>query len=71
MILNVNEITFCIAGFCPEPKEMDNAVRTVPNTQYDVGTNVTYTCDECYTGGGTSTCQCNREWTPVEKCLSQ
>ena len=47
---------------------MDNAARTVPDTQYEVGTNVTYTCDECYEGGGISTCQCDGEWTPVPEC---
>ena len=50
---------------------MDNAVRAVPNTQYEVGATITYTCNQCYTGGGTSTCQCNREWSPVEKCISE
>ena len=62
---------FSILGSCPEPEEMDNAVRSVPDThQYIVGTNITYTCDQCYTGGGTSTCQCNTEWSPVLACTS-
>ena len=46
---------------------MDNAVKSVP-PQYEVGSTVTYTCDQCNTGGGTSTCECNREWSPVEEC---
>ena len=56
-----------IPGICPEPEEMENAVKSVP-PQYEVGAKISYTCDQCYTGGGTSTCQCNREWSPVEKC---
>ena len=47
------------SGFCNEPKDIDNAVRSVPGTQYKAGTRITYTYDECYTGGGTSICQCN------------
>ena len=58
-------------GYCPEPEHLDNAVRTVPNTQYEVGTNVTYKCDECHTGGGTSTCQCNRTWSHPLECASE
>ena len=65
-LFNNDEIT-SISGFCPEPEEMDNAVKSVP-PQYEVGTRISYTCDQCYTGGGTSTCQCNKEWSPVQKC---
>ena len=46
-------------------------MRTVPDTQYEVGTNVAYTCDECYIGGGTSTCECDRHWSPVRECISE
>ena len=70
-IRHLTSIIFHMTGLCPEPEEMDNAVRTVPNTQYYEGINVTYTCDQCYTGGDTSTCQCNREWSPVQKCISE
>ena len=49
---------------------MDNAVKSVPR-DYEVGTNIQYTCDQCYSGGGTSSCQCDRTWSPVQKCTSQ
>ena len=49
---------------------MENAVKSV-HPQYDVGTKVTYTCGQCYIGGGTSTCQCDREWSHVQKCNSE
>ena len=67
----LNNLYFLLQGFCPEPSGIDNAVRSAPSTQYEVGTNVTYTCDQCYTGGGTSTCECNRKWSPVEECSSE
>ena len=69
-LFNNDEITSSISGFCPQPEEMDNAIKSVP-PQYEVGATITYTCDKCYTGGGTFTCQCNREWSPVEKCTSE
>ena len=67
------------SGVCSEPKAMKNAVRTVANrkhkagtritsildTEYETGTEVTYTCDQCFKGGGISTCQCNGEWSAV------
>ena len=57
---------------CPEPEELDSAVKTVSDTSYRFGTNVTYTCDEFYTGGGVSTCQRNdATWSPVENCTSK
>ena len=55
--------------FCNEPKDLDNAVRSVPNTEYKPGAAIRYTCDKCYTGGGISTCQqCNGEWSLVPPC---
>ena len=35
--------------------------------RYESGTNVTYTCEGCYTGGGISTCQCEK-WSNVTEC---
>ena len=58
-------------GFCSEPKAIDNAVRSVPDSQYKVGTTITYTCNKCYTGGGTSTCGCSREWSVVPQCSGE
>ena len=58
-----------LVEFCPEPETIENAIRSVPKSPYKVGTNITYMCDRCYTGGGISTCQCNGEWSPVE-CTS-
>ena len=60
------------SGFCNEPNDIDNAVRSVPSSQYKSGTRITYTCDECYSGGGTSICQCNDlQWSPVPNCTSK
>ena len=61
----------CISGNCPAPKDMENALEAVQSTQYESGTDVTYTCDECYMGGGISTCQCDGTWSPVENCTSK
>ena len=66
---NTAETIFFSSGFCPEP-EIDFAKISVPDVYYEVGTNITYTFDRCYTGGGTSTCQCDRTWSPAE-CKSE
>ena len=63
---------FLYVSGCHIPEELENAVKTVFNTSYRFGTNVTYTCDECYTGGGISTCQANdAQWSSVPKCTGK
>ena len=54
-----------ILGFCSEPQAIEHAVRSAPSSRYKIGTTITYTCDKCYTGGGTSTCQCSTDWSFV------
>ena len=66
-----NTLLFSVSGYCPGPGTIENTEISAPYTQYVVGTNITFTCDECYTGGGTSTCQCNGEWSPVPECSSK
>ena len=56
---------------CPVPEELDNATMTVSDKSYSFGSNITYTCNECYTGGGVSMCEDNATWSSVPECISK
>ena len=49
---------------CGEPPVIPNANR------FGSVTEVTYECDECYTGGGSATCR-NGEWSHTGRCDSK
>ena len=49
---------------CGEPPKIPNSLR------FGSVTEVTYQCDECYTGGGSATCS-NGEWTQDGSCNSK
>ena len=56
------------AAQCGSPVQEPNA--HLEATGQVVGDTVTYTCDECYNGGGNITCQGNGEWTAAPSCKS-
>ena len=46
---------------CGDPGSVQNAQRQVIN--FNVGSRATYTCTNCYIGGGALTCQGNGQWS--------
>ena len=72
LVLRIFHTHFCFhLRILHRPGTTDNAEISAPYIQYVVGTNITFTCDEYYTGGGISTCQCNGEWSSVPECSSK
>lgn len=55
-------------GTCNEPGGRPFSTRTGALFPYHVGDEVTYTCDSCYTGGGTITCLNNGRWSGDVAC---
>ena len=51
---------------CDDPGTIPNAERGA--VLLSVNSQVTYTCKDCYTGGGVITCQANGQWTPLPAC---
>ena len=56
---------------CGDPGGIDNAVRGASSWPYTVGTAFAYTCESCYTGGGSITCQENGQWTQKPTCTGE
>ena len=53
---------------CSDPGDIPNAQRSGTAGSYPVNSQVAYTCNQCYTGGGAITCQTNREWSQRPSC---
>ena len=53
---------------CSDPGGVDNSVRSAANWPYTVNTQFTYTCNKCYTGSGTITCQSDGTWSQKPQC---
>ena len=56
------------AAGCRDPGGIPNSERSQTTGPYRVGSQVTYTCNSCYEGGGTINCQSNNEWSQFPSC---
>ena len=56
---------------CPGPGGIAHAARSETHWPLSVGAKATYTCNPCYTGGGTITCQRNGQWTQKPTCTGK
>ncbi len=56
---------------CPEPGGLSHAVRSGDVYPYEAGSTITYTCNDCYDGGGDIECQRNGFWTMKTDCTSE
>ena len=70
MIVNVHKVFLLHAADadCPDPGQVDNAVRNGKTAPYPIGTVMVYTCNTGYSGGGNITCQSNARWTSSPIC---
>ncbi len=72
-ILLRNDIIFVLTlmildlGVCPEPGGEPNAARSGAVFPYHPGDTVTYSCSNCYTGGGTIKCD-GKSWSGNMSC---
>ena len=57
-----------VVQVCQDPGQIAYARRTGENFQ--VGSRVTYECNECYRGGGSITCLSNVQWSARPSCTS-
>ena len=56
---------------CQDPGQVADSVRSGSVGPYPINSRVTYTCNNCYVGGGTITCQPNGQWTQTVVCRSK
>ena len=57
---------------CQVPSVVPNSIRSRPQvTSFDQGDTVTYTCNPCFTGGGTITCLASGQWTQTTFCTGE
>ena len=56
---------------CQDPGQVANAIRSGTAGPYPINSQVTYTCNNCFFGGGTITCQPNGQWTQTVQCSSK
>ena len=63
-IQNICHKTFLIlfSVRCQDPGQVQNAQRT--GFDYSVNAVVSYRCNQCFTGGGSITCQSSGQWSP-------
>ncbi len=53
---------------CADPPHVDHAFFSDTKDSYPLGSEVTYRCSKCYSGGGAAVCLNTGEWSTVPPC---
>ena len=70
LAISMSTLSFLLPA-CSVPGNVPNAQRERKSPPYLVGTTIAYTCDECFTGDGTITCEPSRRWSQLPTCTSE
>ncbi len=59
------------SGGCRDPEEVLHTTKSGAQSPFNTRDRVTFTCDECYYGGGHITCKEDGQWTDYPVCYGE